>query len=220
MSLTFPLGLASFLDLLPIAEVRFRLDPSLEYSETGEGEVISHDIGARLWSGEIVLDRARHDELRGVEALIGYLHRAAGTFLVRDTRAPGPLLDPFGTALGAAQPEISEVATDGLTLSISGVPSGYALSAGDYLAFTYGSNPSRYALHRVLASSQAQSIGGGSFGIADIPVDPPVREGAGPEIPVELIAPACKARLVEADYGRGRSVISQGGVITWKQTLR
>lgn len=218
MSLSFPLGLADFLDRLPIAEVAFRLGSALEFSETGDGEIISHDIGARLWEGEIVLDRARHDELQGVEARLGYLHRAAGSFLVRDTRVIGPLLDPTGSELGTSSPTLNEVGSDGLTVTIGSVPLNYTLSEGDYIAFTYGSNPTRYALHRALQTVKASGFS--TIQISNLPVDPPVREGVSTPATVSFLAPVCKARLIEADYGRGRSVISQGGVIKWRQTLR
>ena len=90
MALTFPLSTALFFDLLPISRVTFRLGAALTSSETGGGEVITHRIGARLWTGEITLDKDRHRELAAVEALIALLEEPGASFLLHDKRQVGP----------------------------------------------------------------------------------------------------------------------------------
>ncbi|MBY6091080.1 hypothetical protein [Maritimibacter alkaliphilus] len=216
MALTFPLSTALFFDLLPISRVTFRLGAALTSSETGGGEVITHRIGARLWTGEITLDKDRHRELAAVEALIALLEEPGASFLLHDKRQVGPRADPDGTVLGAAEPLIADLATDMSGLSLQGLPEGYSLSPGDYLGFSYGSAPTRHALHRLVTGGTASASGT----TPTLSVVPALRLGVAPGTPVQLVSPSCKARLSSADYGTGKAVLSEGGTLSWTQTLR
>lgn len=213
--MSFPLTLSEFFDHLPVAQVTFRLGRAVTFSETGGGEVIDHKIGARLWQGEITLDRDYHARMAGIEALISLVEEGGGSFMLRDPRYWGPAGDPFGQVLGAASVTIDAITGDGKFVDLAGLPQGYVLSAGDYLGFSYGANPTRHALHRVVGTYTA-----GASVMAGIRVVPAIRDGAQPGAAVELVTPACKVRLVEADYGSGRSVISAGGTLSFTQTLR
>jgi len=213
--MSFPLSLADFFDKLPIAQVTFRPGRNVTFSETQGGEVIDHKIGARLWQGEVTLDRDLHETMAEVETLLSLVEEGGGSFMMRDPRYRGPRLDPLGTVLGAASVTIDAVSVDGLTLDLAGLPENYVLSPGDYLGFSYGSNPARFALHRVVGTYTA-----GPTVMAGIRVVPTIRDGAQVGAAVDLLTPAFKARLVEADYGSGRSVLSAGGTFGFQQTLR
>lgn len=211
------LTFAEFMGLLPVSEVEFRLGEAATFSETQGGERIKHNIGARLWTGEVVLDRDWHRDAIRIETLIAELVEADASFMVADPRSTGPAFDPQGVWLGSASPMIDGVsATNARLISLSGLPAGYRLSMGDYLGFDYGANPTRHALHRVTADVIATGAGE----MAALPVQPMVRPGAQAGTPVTLLRPTCKAKIDTATYGRGRSLLSSGGKFTWSQTLR
>ena len=216
MALTYPLSLSDFLADLPVSHVTFRLDKAETVSRTGGGEIIKHKLGARLWTGEIVFDQDYHRELAAIEAKIALLEGAGASFMIHDTRHTGPRADPTGTVLGAAAVKLAAVTVEGAELSLKGLPAAYTLSAGDYLGFEYAALPIRYALHRIVVGATADA--GGTTPLMQ--VVPTLRPGFAVDATVTLVRPTCKARLLEADYGSGRSVISGRGQLSWTQTLR
>lgn len=215
MPLTWPLPLSEFLDGLPIAAVTMRPGRAESVSETGGGELITHKLGARLWQGEITLDKDYHAAWAAIEARLSLLEEPGASFLISDPRLQFPIDDPDGSKLGAAEVQVKDVLSDGRTVRLQGLPPGYVISDGDLFSFTYGSNPVRYALHRVV-------VGGAAFGNGQriVEVTPSIRPGAAEGDPVTLIKPVCKARIIDADYGSSRAVISRGGSFRWMQTLR
>jgi hypothetical protein len=216
MALTFPLTLAQFYDWLPISRVTVRLGRAVTFSETAGGARISHQRGARLWGGKIILDKDSHATWAAIEARLALLEEPGASFLLRDPRMHGPIADPFKIALGAATPVIQAVAADMRSLDISGLPAGYVISEGDLLGFEYGLNPIRYAYHRVAFGAVADGTGLA----AGIEVAPFLRPGVPIGGTVTLGTPVLKATIPEADYGASRAVISQGGSFDWMQTLR
>ena len=93
------------------------------------------------------------------------------------------------------------------------VPHIYA--AGDVIGFQYGSNPVRYAYHRIFQGSVAD--GSGRTGL--VTVIPAVRPGVSPNAPVTLQQPVVKAVLQTAEYGATSGKLSEGGRFEWVQTL-
>ena len=122
---TFPLTLAQFYNLLPIAKAELDLPEALDMSQTAGGEVLTSDLGASLWAGRIDLGVMTHDEVSAIRPLINVLRRAGSSFLVSDPTRPWPRLDPNGTLLGAATPTILAVGGSMRELSLSGLPAGY-----------------------------------------------------------------------------------------------
>ena len=216
MALSFPLSLPEFFDSLPVSRVTFRVGRSVTFSETGAGERIAHSRGSRLWGGQIVLDKDTHAVWAAIEARLALLEEPGASFLLRDPRMSGPIADPAKILLGGAAPVISSVSANMRELELSGLPVGYVISQGDYLGFEYGSNPVRYAFHRVVTGATASGTGRA----ADIEVTPYIRLGAQIGAPVTLGNPVLKATIAEAEYGASRAVISQGGSLDWVQTLR
>lgn len=216
MPLQYPLSLADFFDTLPVKNVIARPGRAVTTSETGGGEFIAHNRGARLWHGKVVLDKDHHRFWAATEAVLSLLEEAGASFLLWDVRMRGPIADPDKTLLGAATPVIADVAANNRELDLSGLPAGYVLQRGDLLGFQYGSNPKRYAYHRVVTGDTA-SLGGTA---RNIEVTPFLRPGAIVGTFVTLGTPVLKARLSEADYGASRAAISEGGSFNWIQTLR
>jgi hypothetical protein len=217
MPLTFPLTHAQFLGALRVEEVTFRLSHPQEHTRLGDGTVISASLGAALWTGTIRLAQAPHPRHAQMEALIALMDQPGATFLCHDPRQIGPAGDPAGAILGSAAPTLHTVAANLRELRLTGLPAGYALAVGDMLAFQYGTNPIRHALHRVVVGGTATS--GGLTPL--IEVVPRLRPGAAAGLAVTLIRPACKARLLpDPTYGSGRQALSRGASFDFIQTLR
>ncbi len=217
MALIYPLTFTQFLGALRVEEVTFRLSHPQEHTRLGDGTVISASLGASLWTGTIRLAQANHPRHAQMEALIGLLDQPGASFLCHDPRQTGPASDPTGSILGSAAPTIHTVAANLRELRITGLPAGYVLTAGDMLGFQYGSNPVRYALHRIVVGGTASSGGLTPF----MEVVPNLRSGVVAGLTVSLIRPACKARLLpEPNYGAGRQALSRGASFDFIQTLR
>ena len=217
MALTYPLSYAQFLGALRVEEVTFQLSHPQEHTRLGDGTVISASLGASLWTGNIRLAQANHIRHAQMEALIGLMDQPGASFLCHDPRYLGPASDPSGSILGSRTVTIHSVASTMRELRLVGLPSGYILSAGDMLAFQYGANPVRYALHRIVVGGTATS--GGLTPL--IEVVPNLRPGAVEGLAVSLIRPACKAQLLpEPTYGSGRQALSRGASFDFIQTLR
>lgn len=216
-ALTFPLALSAFFDTLEIADVTFEAPEPMNASKTAGGEVFKSSLGPALWQGKVSLLAGSPDDIAAIEAMLSVLGRPGSSFMVYDPRKPGPRYDPDGSILGASTPAINTLDADRRRLAISGLPEAYQLSAGDMLAFSYSSLPTRYALHRVVVGSTADVSG--ITGL--IEVTPMIRIGASTEAQVTLIKPACKAVLKDAaSYGGGQFGVSSGPTFEFIQTLR
>ena len=217
MALSFPLSYPQFLGALRVQEVTFRLSHPQEHTRLGDGTVISASLGASLWTGTIRLAQANHARHAQMEALIGLMDQPGASFLCHDPRYMGPATDQTGSSLGSRTVTVHSVASNMRELRLTGLPSGYALSAGDMLGFQYGSNPVRYALHRIVVGGKASSSGLTPM----LELVPNLRAGAVAGLTVSLIRPACKARLLpEPSYGAGRQALSRGASFKFIQTLR
>ena len=215
--LSYPLSHAQFLGALRVEEVMFRLSHPQEHTRLGDGTVISASLGASLWTGTIRLAQANHPRHAQMEALIALMDQPGATFLCHDPRYVGPASDPTGAIFGSKTVTIHSVASNMRELRLTGLPSGYVLSAGDMLGFQYGVNPVRYALHRIVVGGTASS--GGLTPMLE--VVPSLRPGAAAGLTVSLVRPACKARLLpDPTYGAGRQALSRGASFDFIQTLR
>ena len=215
--LSYPLSYAQFLGALRVEEVTFRLSHPQEHTRLGDGTVISASLGASLWTGTIRLAQANHPRHAQMEALIALMDQPGATFLCHDPRYLGPASDPSGAILGSRTVTIHTVASNMRELRITGLPSGYVLTPGDMMAFQYGSNPIRYALHRIVVGGTVSS--GGLTPMLELV--PNLRSGAVAGLTVSLIRPACKARLLpDPSYGSGRQALSRGASFEFIQTFR
>lgn len=217
MAFTYPLTRAQFMDILPIGQFSMELPEQMETNRTGNGEQIDADLGDRVWQGEITMGRMTRAEAGRPEVMIDLLRQAGRSFLVYDPRRPAPLLDPTGSILGASTPTINTLGADSRELRVGGLPATYVLSPGDYLSFTYGTNPVRYALHRVVATTQAVA------GLTPLfEVTPNIRTGAVTGAAVTLIKAHCKAKIVAGSVaaGVGRRTITDGLGFRYLQTMR
>lgn len=218
MPLTFPLSLADFFGDLRVQSITFDLPESMVATGvTGSGDILTADLGSRLWSGEVQLGPMYYDEAEEVSAKLSTLRQAGRSFFVYNMAKPGPRMDREGAILGAATPQIKSVASNNRELTLKGLPVGYVLSPGDYIGFTYGSSPTRYALHDLVTGGAANGSGEVTVEVSSF-----IRAGAAANAAVTLIKPYCKAVLVPGSISRGQAA---GQFITgikfgWRQTLR
>jgi hypothetical protein len=173
MAMTFPLTIPQFMAYLPISEITFHPPPQAQIFQTAGGEVMSAELGPQLWRGEIRLGKMTRAEGRHPDVLLDILGVSGRTFWAYDTRHPAPYMDPTGSILGAATPSIHTlVANTNREMRLQGLPAGYTLQRGDYLAFDYAG---RRALHRVADVSVAAA----GTGITPVfEVSPAIRPGA------------------------------------------
>lgn len=218
MAYTYPLPHGDFMDWMPIRSQTFDIPESVELSETGGGEILTAALGTSLWQGEITLGNLTADETDRATAAIDVARRNGASFMVYDVRRPAPRLDPNGTILGAAAPVIANIAANWREISISGLPAGYAIRQNDYIAFSYGSNPVRYALHRAVVGRSATGAGVTPW----IEVTPTLRPGATVGTAITLLRASCKAVIVPGSVQPGRSTqtMTDGISFKWRQTLR
>lgn len=216
MALSFPVPVAAFFDMVPIAKIKMRPGRAVSFSETGGGEVITHGVGSRLWQGEITLGKEYHNHIAAIEARLSLLEEPGASLLIHDIRHNGPIADPGAVGLGGATVRIAALDPNNQELALKGLPAGYTISTGDLMGFRYGANPSRYAYHRVVVGAVANGVGTTPL----IQVTPFLRPGAALDADVTLQRPVLKAVLREADYGAGRATVSEGGTFSFIQTLR
>lgn len=218
MAITFPMSTAAFMSLLPIRSITFDLPEAVEISETGGGEILPALLGVRLWQGEIELGPMEPDEAASALSLIDVARGGGASFMMHDVSRPGPRNDLKGTILGAAAPTLAAVAANNREVQLAALPVGYVIRQYDYLAFSYGSNPTRFGLHRAAATVTA--VAGGSTGWLE--VVPNIRPGALVGAAVTLLKASCKAIIVPGSVqpGRRTSRMTEGVAFKWRQTLR
>lgn len=218
MAYSFPLTRAQLMDLLPVQEMTFDLPEAMEVSETGAGEILTAELGTRLWSGEIRLGDMTPDEAAEALAMIDVLRQPGASFMVHDIARPFPRSDLSGAALAGAAPVLDAVHANTREIRLSGLPAGFQLRRHDYLAFAYGTNPLRHALHRIAAPASASGTGLTGY----FEVSPNIRPGWVTGTTVSLSRAACKAILVPKSVqpGRRRHTLTTGVSFRWVQTLR
>lgn len=214
-ALTFPLALTDFFDDVGAQEVTFQLGEALEVSETAGGEIITSDHGVRLWFGTVSLWGRQHADIDDILARLELLQGADRSFFVSHARKPNPANDPAGTVLSGSSLTLDTVQSNNREVTVGGFPVGYVVRRGDLMSWSYGSSPTRYALHRAVTTATADGLGS-----VDVELNPPLR-GSPTGAAVTMLQPSCKAILVpgsirpasyDRKWGRGIS-------FAWKQTL-
>jgi hypothetical protein len=218
MAQSFPLPLATFAGKYRIDSMTFDLSESRSISQTGAGEILTADNGARLWTGSVQMTARSHDDSADAEAMLSILRETGASFMMADLRRPGPRADADGVWLGTATPVLAAIATNNRDISISGLPAAYVLSRGDMIAWTYLTSPVRYALHRIVTGGAANGTGL----CTGIEVTPRVRSGVTIGSAVTLIRPTCKAIIVPGTVAPGNRNLTATSSIAFRftQTLR
>ena len=216
MPLAFPLTAAQFWQTLLISEITFDAPEQVVMSQTGGGEQLTAEVAPMLWTGQVTLGVMTAAEAASAEILLDVLRPPGRHFYAFDTRRPFPAADPAGAILGASTPTIQTLVAGDRELRLQGLPNGYQLRRGDYLAWTYGSG--RRALHRVVDATVVTAVGGVT---PVFEVTPMIRPGVVAGAAVSLVRPDCKARLVPGSVSKGtsRRTITDGMTFRFIQTL-
>lgn len=216
MAISFPLPLSTFANELRVVGAEFYLPPSTVHSATRAGEIITTDLGTRLWKGSFRLATMKHADADSVSAFLELLGRGDASFLISPLHRLGTIDDPDGETLIDQSPKLLSVAANNKEIRISGLTDGTVLSRGDFLSFTYGSNPVRYAFHRVVTGG----IAGANGETPLLEVVPHIRSGWVTNSAVRLFQPVYKAKATSISSGDIRSIFSDGMSIEFTQTLR
>lgn len=169
MTVSFPLT-----DLMDkIQDIRWSLFERQELSRSAAGITYGRSLGSALWRGEWTAKPMLHDDAVSFEAYLHTLDGVMRTFYGGDVRKRFPRMYPTG-AFDESGAAIASLGTNGRSLSIDGLPAGFVISRGDYLAFNYGSSPTNRALHQ--ASETVTCDGSGVS--PEFEVRPHIRAGA------------------------------------------
>lgn len=204
MPLSFPLGFGAFQDKLrimgspPLQLARFE-----EMSGTGHGQVIVSQIAPPAWSASWTMADTPEEEAAEIDGLIGVIG-STGRVLLCDPTRHFPRRDPDGTGIGGADVVVSALGGNGRSIRLSGLPAGYALTAGDMVGATYGS--SRRALFRMAESATASSAGVTPF----FDVSPHLPVGLAAGAPANLRRPTSRFVLTSWEPGRSDGVARRG----------
>lgn len=217
MAYTFPMPLNQFFDGLPITVFSFDLGEALEMNETGGGEILTADMGNRLWQMDCEIKPGYYADIKQIKAKLDVLRYAGRSLLVHALGITAPQSDPDGSILGASVPVLNAVQPNNREIRLGGLPNGYVITTGDYLAFQYGSNPVRYAFHQVANGATAP---GGVSGLIELSSF--VRPGYALGAPIQLIKPTMKmiVRPGSVDPGRSGGRFTTGVKFSLVQTLR
>lgn len=216
MAQVFPISNAAFFEGLRVRRASFDLPTSQLITRSAGGDVMRAELGARLWRVQLELSPARPRDAEQIRAKIHLLRQPTASMLVRPKPCYAPAYDPTGTFLGSSSVVLNTVQSNLRDIRLGGLPSGYTLTPGDYLSFTYGTDPTRYAFHQVVSGAVASS--GGVTG--DFEVIPPIRPGYAIGEPVRLVRPWMKVVLVESSTGAASRSVTDGMSLTLQQTLR
>ncbi len=193
----FPIPLAEFWSPLRVASLSLSLPAAAEISRTAGGEIIVAELGARLWGARITLAPIRIEAAAALQVKLRLLQRAGATLFVSPRIGDYPARDPNGV-IAASNVTIAGLPTGNQTLSLVGLQSGYALSAGDYLAFNYG-NPALQAFHQLVTDARADASGV----VPAFEIVPQLRPGAVIGAPVTLVKPAFRALMLPGSLNEG-----------------
>ncbi|MFO1141190.1 MAG: hypothetical protein U1E59_02175 [Amaricoccus sp.] len=197
MAIVFPLARSVFADRLKIAAFRWQLQPFVESSGTGLGQVITNEISPRRWRAEVELARMPHADAADIQALVDAIG-PSGTFYLHNPAQLGPRDDPTGSAVTGYAVAINAT-SDNKVLKLSGLPAGYTLRRGDMLHFDYGPSPTRRALHRIVEDATAN--GSGTTGFFE--VRPFLKAGTTTGLLVTLVRPAARMMLEPGSFNPG-----------------
>lgn len=220
MALSFPMSVATFFGPMQkdVQSFQFDLNEALATEETGAGEILTADIGIRLWKLNCSMRPMPYNEAEQLKAKLDVLRYPSRSLIAHAMPISYPQYDPDGSILGASAVVLNAVQGNNREIRLGGLPSGYVITPGDIISYQYGSNPVRYAFHRVAVGGVAS--GGGITALLE--VTPFIRPGFILNSAVKIIKPEMKMVYVPASLNAGTN---QGGWVqgiqfAFQQTLR
>lgn len=136
MALSFPYALEFLSNCLIGERVPLRLQRNDEMSGSGDGRFWSAELARPLWTASYSLYAKKAAHAREMNAKVLGLDGMSKTMLWSDPNYRGPASGSAG--LGAVT--IMGISADRGGISLSGLPNGFVVTAGDYLSITHGTN--------------------------------------------------------------------------------
>lgn len=171
-------------DLCRISDTTFWPRPRQELSRSANGVTRVKDLGSPLWMASFTTAPVRLEDAGAIEMALMSLNGSEHAFEAYDVRRPYPLAHADGNFSDTGT--INAIGANNKSLQLAGLPVGFSLTVGDYLAFDYGT-PSNRALHRVAEGTVADGLGvTGTF-----EVYPHIAPGATVGAAVTLKKPSC-----------------------------
>lgn len=196
MAITFPRAIP---DQLLVTGLSFYPDPMIEVTPLRSGKKISSDIGPTLWRGKWQSPLLTEDQYSEVSAWYTTLLSAEAFYGWDKLREyPRAYRDGWGSLTVGGNPfdgtgKLQSVAAGLVEVTINTLPASFVFSAGDYMAWDYGTDAR--ALHKVVASATANGSG-----VVTVEVRPAVRVGWAVNAVVSLYRPAAKMIIVPKSW--------------------
>lgn len=213
--LTFPLSTAQFADLLQMTSLTPRQGLQQQLSSQGSGIDIPADLAPALREYDVACAPMYHSAAAKIMALIEALRGPMNSFYIYDPRYAGPAYDPGGSILGASTPQINSLNANNQALSLKLLPANYTITAGDFVAWDYGSAPTRRAYFR-----SAETVTANGSGVTpEFQINDFIQPGSSAGIAVTLIKPAMKAKLIAGSMKESAADVMTTISFSVRQTL-
>lgn len=186
---------------LPPTGWSFRLNVSDEVAGERGTQVRVKQLGPDLWTARYESNQMRPKTVRVLRAAIQAYMAQRTTFYGWDPGGQFPQADPDGSKLTApGSVQINSLNADNIRMSLRGLPNGYQITYGDYLAFDYygpGLVPVR-AFHQIVAPAYTFANAGGVT--PEFYVIPRIRIGASVTAPAILIRASAEMMVLPGSF--------------------
>ena len=148
MTITFPR--TDIISSVRYSDQSFKLMSRQELSGQSNGVVRGKDFGSALWTASYTTVEMLNRDALAFEAALNSLDGVINSFEAGDLRNRFPRAYPNGVFIDSGI--LTSVGTNSKSLSLSGLPSSFIISSGDFLQFDYGTSR---ALHQVVETVMA-----------------------------------------------------------------
>lgn len=200
MAITYPYSIEYLADTLTITDVVWDIQRNDELSGTGDGRVWQSELAPPLWTANITLAPAYHEQAKPIAAKIRKLNGSQEAFYLYDPTSKYPFLDPDGTILGSSNVTVSTISAGRNAFSLSGLPAGYQLSIGDRMQIDYGTGRTAY----LEVSEPVTAASNGTTPVFE--VFPYIPVGIQGNASVNFKKPACKMIIFPGGHNIGSSM--------------
>ncbi|MDP0925715.1 hypothetical protein Q0601_00875 [Paracoccus onubensis] len=135
MALSFPYALDFLANCMIGERVPLRLQRNDEMSGSGDGRYWSAELARPLWTASYSLYAKQEAHAREMNAKVWGLDGMSKTMLWADPNYRGPA---SGVTTGLGGVSVSSVRADRGALSLTGLPVGFTVTAGDFLSIAFG----------------------------------------------------------------------------------
>lgn len=197
------LSLNDFQDKLLINQYSFGLVDNLRQSQTVGGQVLTSQVGPRLWTGSISITQHSHMKNREAAAMLSNIQNPNTQFLFSPPKGMYPADDPTGSIMGATTPRITSPVS-GYAMTISGLPANYKITAGDYVSYELG------GVHRMHQFAETKAANASGV-LSAIRLINPIMAGNVPanNTLIKLIKPTITVQFVPGSMSGGNVLLDR-----------